>query len=64
MYVLFSRLDSNPLVCDCGLLWLKHYATNNTNLMEIAATCSKPDHLSGLSITEVSDEAFDCRMYC
>ncbi|XP_067938237.1 peroxidasin homolog isoform X2 [Watersipora subatra] len=54
------RLDSNPLVCDCKLKWLKAYAANNTNLMEVAATCFKPDELNGVAVTEVAYEQFNC----
>ena len=55
-----SRLDSNPLVCNCNLRWLKAYATNNTHLMEVAATCSEPENLKGIAITDVRDEDFHC----
>lgn len=54
------RLDSNPLVCDCNLKWLRTFVTSATHLMEVAATCLEPAELSGIAISEVEPQDFGC----
>lgn len=49
----FRRLDSNALVCDCGILWLSDML--KTGHMQAAVTCEAPEDAAGkplLSITE------------
>lgn len=56
------RLDSNELQCNCSLAWLKRYATVY-NLLEISATCAKPEKLQGQNIADVDDKEFNCREF-
>ncbi|KAM9165644.1 LOW QUALITY PROTEIN: putative oxidoreductase PXDNL [Pangshura tecta] len=56
------RLDSDPLVCDCELMWLaelmKEYTRNGNS--QAAATCEYPKRLHGRSIASVIVEEFNC----
>ena len=47
-------------MCDCGIQWLKNFTTHSRNLMEVAAVCSEPAALSGVALTDVSDDDFHC----
>uniref|UniRef100_A0A4W3J5W6 Peroxidasin homolog n=1 Tax=Callorhinchus milii TaxID=7868 RepID=A0A4W3J5W6_CALMI len=59
---LFSRLDSNTLICDCELMWLaellKKYAEHGN--AQTAATCEHPRRLQGRSVTTVTAQEFNC----
>ncbi|KAM9296522.1 peroxidasin-like [Gastrophryne carolinensis] len=58
------RLDSNPLVCDCELVWLaellKRFSERSSTLT--AATCEHPSHLRGKSVSSLPDEQLNCEI--
>ncbi|KAM3923611.1 peroxidasin homolog isoform 2-T2 [Leptodactylus fuscus] len=58
------RLDSNPLSCDCELMWLVdllHTFTGRSST-HTAATCEHPVHLRGTSVSSLSVDQFNCEM--
>ena len=58
---LFSRrLDSNPLVCDCELVWLAKMLKDNLESTQAAATCDYPSNLKGRSLIEIDTSEFNC----
>ncbi|XP_053565790.1 peroxidasin homolog [Bombina bombina] len=56
------RLDSNPLFCDCELMWLADLLRSNAerSSTHAAATCEHPAHLQGRSLSSLSPEVFNC----
>ncbi|KAM5135419.1 LOW QUALITY PROTEIN: peroxidasin homolog [Mantella aurantiaca] len=58
------RLDSNPLVCDCELVWLadllKKFTERSSTLT--AATCEHPTALRGKSVSSLPTDQFNCEM--
>ncbi|XP_068119933.1 peroxidasin homolog isoform X2 [Hyperolius riggenbachi] len=58
------RLDSNPLVCDCELVWLadllKRFTERSSALT--AATCENPVQLRGASVSSLLADQFNCEM--
>ncbi|XP_073463531.1 peroxidasin homolog [Aquarana catesbeiana] len=58
------RLDSNPLVCDCELVWLadllRKFTERSSTLT--AATCEHPSHLRGKSVSSLPEDQFNCEM--
>lgn len=55
------RLDSNALVCDCGLIWLVEML--NITSVQAAATCQTPNDMSGKQINGMTESDFHCRKY-
>lgn len=53
------RLDSNALVCDCGLMWLVKML--NVSSVQAAATCQTPNDMNGKSINGMMESDFKCR---
>ncbi|KAM4692008.1 LOW QUALITY PROTEIN: peroxidasin homolog [Rhinophrynus dorsalis] len=56
------RLDSNPLFCDCELMWLanllRKYAEHGST--HTVATCEHPVHLRGKSVGSLLAAEFSC----
>ncbi|XP_069810187.1 peroxidasin homolog isoform X1 [Dendropsophus ebraccatus] len=58
------RLDSNPLFCDCELMWLLDLLRTFTerSSTHTAATCEHPVHLRGSSVSSLSEDQFNCEV--
>jgi len=48
------RLDSNALVCDCGLMWMSELLSGSH--LQAAVTCQQPSSLAGKSLASVLDD--------
>jgi len=48
------RLDSNALVCDCGLMWMSELLRGSH--LQAAVTCQQPSSLAGKSLASVLDD--------
>ena len=59
--MIFRRLDSNALICDCQLMWLANMVKEKEGHTQVAATCEFPSVLQGKSLTSLTDEEFQCR---
>lgn len=61
----FRRLDSNQLICNCGLLSLIQmlsHASRHRNT-QAAATCHFPENLRGRNLVDLTPEELNCRKY-
>ncbi|KAM8945757.1 peroxidasin homolog [Pelodytes ibericus] len=58
------RLDSNPLYCDCELMWLADLLRKYTerSRTHTAATCEHPVHLQGKSVSSLPADQFKCEI--
>jgi len=52
--VCVSRLDSNALVCDCGMMWLSDMLKDGH--LQAAVTCDQPSSMAGQSLLSVLDD--------
>ena len=59
----FRRLDSNPLVCDCRLVWLAEMFQDNSASLQANATCRHPAHLRGRALSTINLADFNCSTY-
>ena len=57
------RLDSNPLICSCDVLWLSRLLKRTPHTVT-AATCSQPSVLRGRTLARLSLEDVNCCKYC
>lgn len=48
------RLDSNALVCDCGMMWLSDMLKDGH--LQAAVTCDQPSSMAGQSLVSVLDD--------
>lgn len=53
-------LTSNPLHCDCGLIWLKRLYDEQATNPKIQPSCSGPSDLHGINFNELSLIDFGC----
>lgn len=61
--MIYRRLDSNLLTCDCDILWLVNVLKKNHDLVEagqFAATCQFPVEMSGKSLMEMTEADLHC----
>jgi len=52
--VLVRRLDSNELVCDCGMMWMSEMLSSSH--LQAAVTCERPSSMAGKSLASVLDD--------
>ena len=52
--VCVRRLDSNALVCDCGMMWLSDMLKDSH--LQAAVTCDQPSSMAGQSLLSVLDD--------
>lgn len=53
VFFTIRRLDSNALVCDCGILWLSDML--RTGHMQAAVTCEEPADAAGKSLLSITE---------
>ena len=63
IWCIFRRLDSNPLVCDCRLVWLAEMFQDNSASLQANATCRHPAHLRGRALSTINIADFNCSTY-
>lgn len=55
------RLDSNALVCDCDIMWLREMLQEKRSSTQAAVTCYQPANLRGRSLMSIPKEYFSCK---
>lgn len=58
------RLGSNPLLCNCDVIWLKEFFDNNEEIFRgaLPPTCAWPAKLRARHFSELDVELFRCRV--
>ncbi|CAN8002026.1 unnamed protein product, partial [Ixodes hexagonus] len=54
------RLDSNPLSCDCRLMWFVQMIQEKQTITQATGHCATPASLSGKPLTSLVDGDFAC----
>ncbi|KAL1466773.1 hypothetical protein MTO96_042509 [Rhipicephalus appendiculatus] len=54
------RLDGNPLLCDCGLVWFTQMLREKQTITQASGQCSQPDSLRGRPLTSLDSGDFAC----
>ncbi|GBP03399.1 Peroxidasin, partial [Eumeta japonica] len=53
------RLDSNPIICDCSMLWFVHFLSQRPELA-VTATCHGPKSVLGTHLGDMRTNDFNC----
>ena len=54
-----SRINDNPLICDCHLMWLAKWLRMHPTLA-LFTKCASPPHLKAVEIAELQEADFKC----
>ncbi|KAK3090062.1 hypothetical protein FSP39_008890 [Pinctada imbricata] len=54
------RLDSNPIICDCDILWLSQFLQRRSGRIQASAICRQPQQLQGRHVSRLTPTDLNC----